>query len=44
LIGRIDDFRTKAAVVACRRNNKQAMITIGGAGGRRDPQDFALLS
>ena len=33
----IDDFRTKAALIACCRRNKQHMITIGGAGGRRDP-------
>lgn len=33
----IDDFRTKAALVAWCRRNKQPMITIGGAGGRRDP-------
>jgi tRNA A37 threonylcarbamoyladenosine dehydratase len=33
----IDDFRTKAAVVGWCRSNKQRMITIGGAGGRRDP-------
>jgi len=33
----IDNFRTKAALVAWCRRNKQPLITVGGAGGRRDP-------
>jgi len=33
----IDNFRTKAALVAWCRRNKQPVITVGGAGGRRDP-------
>jgi len=33
----IDNFRTKAALVAWCRRRKQPVITVGGAGGRRDP-------
>jgi tRNA A37 threonylcarbamoyladenosine dehydratase len=33
----IDDFRTKAALIAWCRRRKQSAITVGGAGGRRDP-------
>ena len=33
----IDDYRTKAGLIAWCRRNKQRIITIGGAGGRRDP-------
>ena len=33
----IDDFRTKAAVIGFCKKNKINVLTIGGAGGQRDP-------
>jgi len=33
----IDDFRTKAALIAYCRDNKIPLLTTGGAGGKRDP-------
>ena len=33
----IDSFRVKAALIAFCRRRKQAVITVGGAGGQRDP-------
>ena len=33
----IDSFRVKAAMIAFCRRRRQAIITVGGAGGQRDP-------
>ena len=33
----IDQFKVKAALIAYCRRRRQAMITVGGAGGQRDP-------
>lgn len=38
----IDNFRTKAALIAWCRRRKQAVITVGGAGGRRDPTQIRV--
>jgi tRNA A37 threonylcarbamoyladenosine dehydratase len=38
----IDNFRTKAALIAWCRRRKQAVITVGGAGGRRDPTQLRV--
>ncbi|MFK8069189.1 MAG: tRNA cyclic N6-threonylcarbamoyladenosine(37) synthase TcdA, partial [Gammaproteobacteria bacterium] len=37
IIDCIDNFRTKAALIAYCRSNKYKLITIGGAGGQVDP-------
>jgi len=33
----IDSFRVKAALIACCRRRRQRIVTVGGAGGQRDP-------
>ena len=38
-----DNFRVKAAIVACCKRNKVRIITIGGAGGRIDPSAIRLV-
>jgi tRNA A37 threonylcarbamoyladenosine dehydratase len=37
IIDCIDGFRTKARLIAHCKRNKQKLITVGGAGGQRDP-------
>ena len=38
----IDSFRTKAALIAACRRRGQAIVTVGGAGGQRDPTRVRL--
>ena len=38
----IDSFRVKAAVIALCRRRRQAVITVGAAGGQRDPTRIAV--
>ena len=38
----IDNFRVKAAIIATCRRHKIPVITIGGAGGQRDPTQIRL--
>ncbi|MCU7814768.1 MAG: tRNA cyclic N6-threonylcarbamoyladenosine(37) synthase TcdA [Candidatus Thiodiazotropha sp. (ex Rostrolucina anterorostrata)] len=38
----IDNFRTKAALIAFCRRNRIAVITVGGAGGQTDPTKIQL--
>ena len=38
----IDNFRQKAALIAWCRRNKIAVVTVGGAGGKRDPAKLQI--